>query len=130
MAVHLGHGQLVGEVGVTTQPLDDGLRARLAADVHQQSPGERLDAHVGQSCQCRVEERDPLVDAEGALLGGVVQHGDDHLVVQRRGSGDHVDMAHRHRVVGPRTHAPALLVRHAAEPSSELVACGQLRAAS
>ena len=62
------------------------------AHVDEQPAREGARPRFGRSAQRPAEEVDALLDRERAALGRVVQHGDDDLVVERRGAGDDVDV--------------------------------------
>jgi hypothetical protein len=105
--VHQGHGELVGEVGATPQSLDDRLRLHLAADVHEQPVLEELDLDVRKVGTAVHQEVAPLLGREGPTLAGVVQDGDDNLVVERCRTFDDIGVAERDGVVGAWAHTPS-----------------------
>jgi len=92
VAVHQGHGQLVGEVGVAAQPLDDRLRARLSTDIDQQSPGECLYAHIGNGASAASSSFIRSSTSKVPALVRLCNTATTTSVIQRSGSGDHVDM--------------------------------------
>ncbi|MCO5561366.1 hypothetical protein L7F22_014987 [Adiantum nelumboides] len=97
--VHVRHRELVVVVRRPAQALDHRPGAALAAVVDDE-PLERLDPHARQVRGDLGEHRDALVDGEQPLLAGVHQDRDEHLVEQRRGAGDDVEVTDRRRVVG------------------------------
>src|SRR4029077_419029 len=95
--VHLGHVQLVLEVGAGTQALDYGCwRARLPGPDDQPRPG--FDAQVGEVFGGLLDHRDALVGREHALLVGIHQHRHDDLVELGGGALEDVDVAEGHRI--------------------------------
>ena len=72
----------------------------LARHVDNELGGEGLHPHPGVCRGGRLDEGDPLLDWEGAGLGGIVQNGDDHLIEERRRAADDVEVAIGHRVIG------------------------------
>ena len=72
----------------------------LPTEVHQQTL-EAFHCHVGQMLDHLGQHRHPVVDAEHALLRGIDQHGDDHLVEQTGSLLDDVEVAVGHGIEGP-----------------------------
>jgi hypothetical protein len=97
LAVHQRHLELVLEVRHGPEAAHHHPRPGLPREIHQQ-PVEGLDRHRGVAAERGPEEREPLVDAEERLLGGIEGDGHDQAVAEREAPPHQVLMAARGRV--------------------------------
>jgi hypothetical protein len=67
----------------------------------------RRHAQVRQMRGRLLDHRDPLVDIEHALLGGIDQNRDNHFVELSRGPFEDIDVAQCHRIEGTRANGAA-----------------------
>ena len=99
MAVQLVHLELPLEVGDHPQALDDHLRLPAPGELDDEL-GEDVHLDVLEVDERLLQELDALLEAEHRrLVPRAADDADDDAVEDRRGARDHVDMAHRDRVV-------------------------------
>ena len=113
MPVHEGHLVLVLEVADGAQAADQQTGADLASEVHEEAAeGANLDPLL--SLDRSLNEREPLVDGEERLLGGVRRHGHDEPVHVLQAPAHEIFVAPRDGVEAPGVDSDSR-VRHASK---------------
>ena len=91
-AIHEGHLELKLEVAHRTQPTDDRAGFGISCEFDEETV-KGCDAHILDSGDCFVEQRDAFFGCKESALFGIERDSDDDLFAQFRGALDHVEVA-------------------------------------